>query len=481
MHRPRSARCLGFLAAWLCLLLGLPRAFADAVSGDIGLVFFGDDLPREELRAALARDLGRGVTLLPRSVATLPCVTVTWRRAQSELAVAFDEPGRGTVARVIQARSTPAQTIEDATVLATSLVRNEADELLGKSAPPPQHAGRAAVIPPPAPVKADDVVQADYVPACASLFYPAATNWNHPYATTRFSFNVIYGLIGELDNGFQLGTVNVVASSPKVATGHMAGAQIGLAVNYVQGHASGLQLALLGNAASMGVDGGQVSLGANIAGSRLDGFQVAPINVAGDVRGTQIGIVNIGGKVVGSMIGIVNVAEEVKGAPIGIVSITRSGGVHPIVWGGSASSVGGGFKFATDHLYTIIAAQYAHAGKTVHGAETSTPFPIPAREFVGGGFYLGGHAPIGHAYADFDIGFSGLTATEITLAEDPPGLRPYRQLLLEPRVRVLGGYSFADHLSAFAGASFAVRARLVNAGDDTIVSTVPELIAGAQF
>jgi hypothetical protein len=237
----------------------------------------------------------------------------------------------------------------------------------------------------------------------------------------------------------------------------------------------------LGNTAGMGVEGGQVSLLANVSGSRLDGFQVAPINVAGDLRGTQIGVVNIGGKVTGSMIGIVNVAEEVEGVPIGIVSITRSGGVHPIVWGGSASSAGGGFKFATDHVYTIIAAQYAHAHKTVHGAGTETPFPIPAGEFVGGGFYLGGHAPIGRAYAEFDLGFSALTATELSLAEDPPGLRPYRQLLLEPRVRIMGGYSFVDHLSVFAGASFAVRARIVNAGDDTLVSTVPELVAGAQF
>src|SRR5690349_16619451 len=134
MPRLPSARTLGSLGSFLCLLLGISRAFADSQPGEVGLVLFGDELPREELRAALARDLGRAVTLLPNAVPTVPCVTVTWKRAQSELAVTYDEPGRGTLARVIPARSSTSQTIEDARVLATSLVRNEADELLGKPA-----------------------------------------------------------------------------------------------------------------------------------------------------------------------------------------------------------------------------------------------------------------------------------------------------------------------------------------------------------
>jgi hypothetical protein len=200
---------------------------------------FGDELPREELRAALARDLGRGVTLLPNPVATMPFVTVTWRREPSELAVTYDEPGRGTLARVIRARPSAAETV-DATILATSLVRNEADELLGKPSPP-RNAALPTILssPPPPAESAEEVVHPDYVPACASFFYPAATNWNRPYASTPFAFNILYGLIGELDNGVQLGTINVVAGKPGIATGDMSGAEIGLLLNYVQGHARG--------------------------------------------------------------------------------------------------------------------------------------------------------------------------------------------------------------------------------------------------
>jgi hypothetical protein len=470
--------------ALLCWGLVIPSARADAPSGPVGLVLFGDDLPREELRAALARDLGRAVTLLATPAEHVPCVTVTWRREQAELAVTYDEPGRGTLARVIRARPTASQTVEDATVLATSLVRNEADELLGKPAPPrttAQPPPEVAFLLPPSAKPREDVHR-DYVPACASFFYPAATNWNHPYATTRFSFNALYGLIGELDNGLQLGTVNVVVGKSGVATGDMAGAEIGLGLNYVQGRASGLQLALLGNAAGMGVEGAQLSLGANVSRSRLDGFQVAPINVTGDAQGMQIGAVNVGKKVTGAMIGIVNVADEVDGIPIGIVSITRSGGVHPIVWGGSASSLGGGFKFATDYTYTIIAAQYAVVGRADYAATGGREaIHLDRREFVGGGFYLGGHVRIKPAFVDFDLGFSALSATEVTWDPNPNGPQPYHQLLLEPRIRVLGGYSFADHLSLFAGGSLAARAHLVNIGVNTLVSVVPELVAGAQF
>src|SRR5689334_25126341 len=101
MPRVTPARTLGSLGSFLCLLLGISRAFGDSLPGEVGLVLFGDELPREELRAALAKDLGRAVTLLPNAVPTVPCVTVTWKRAQSELAVTYDEPGRGTLARVI--------------------------------------------------------------------------------------------------------------------------------------------------------------------------------------------------------------------------------------------------------------------------------------------------------------------------------------------------------------------------------------------
>jgi hypothetical protein len=490
----RGCRLLGSILLLLGLLLDpISAGAADAPWARIGLVIFGEELPREELRAALARDLGRTVTLLASRDDALPCVTVTWRRESSELAVTYDEPGRGTLARVIQSRATAAQTAQDATVLATSLVRNEADELLGKVSSPPEEGAPSpakrsdeqkkvdAPMPAPSPPTVN-AVERDRVAATASFFYPAATNWNHPHAATRFSLNLLYGMIGELESGVQIGTVNVIVQKQGVATGDMAGAQVGLAFNLAQGRASGFQLALLGNVARSSVEGAQLSGLANISSGPVDGFQIAPVNIAADVRGTQIGVVNVGGKVTGLMLGVVNVAAEVDGAAIGAISVTRAGGVHPVVWGGSALTAGGGFKFATDHTYSIIAAQYAVIGAAAYPANGNRQaISLPRREFVGGGFYIGGHVRLRRMFMDFDLGFSALTATEVTWMADPNGPRPYRQLLLEPRVRAIAGYSFFEHASVFAGGSLAIRAHLVNVGDDTLVSTVPELIAGAQF
>src|SRR6187431_179978 len=94
-----SRGVLRWSAAFLCMMLGMSRARGEAPAGAVGLVLFGDDLPGEELRAALARDLGRAVTLLPSSAPRdIPRVTVTWRRERSELAVTYDDPARGTLA-----------------------------------------------------------------------------------------------------------------------------------------------------------------------------------------------------------------------------------------------------------------------------------------------------------------------------------------------------------------------------------------------
>jgi hypothetical protein len=491
MLRPQLLRSLRWIGTFVLLVMLQSVARADPPGASLGLVVFGDELPREQLRSALQRELGRDVTLLvDRPSTSLPYVTVTWRRERSELAVTYDEPGRGTLVRVIAARATGSEAVEDATVLATSLVRNEADELLPTPAPRPRVETPTAMEtsapspPPVTPTKpAEGLLQRDDVLACASLFFPAATNWNHPHATTRFSLNLIYGLVGALDNGVQLGTVNVIVGKAGVASGDMSGVQLGGLANYASGHANGLQFAVATNGARRGLEGGQLSLGANISGDRVDGFQVGSLNVAGDLLGMQLGLVNVSKKMTGLTVGLINVADEATGIPIGVVSVTRSGGVHPLVWGSSASSASGGVKFAADHTYTIAAAQYTFVGPIA--SQTSLPQSEPihfaGRGYVGAAFYLGGHVPVQRAFIDFDGGFSALAATEAVWVPGPYGLERYWQVLLEPRVRGMGGYSFARHLSLFAGASLAVRLHYLGRWVEEAVSTVPEVFAGAQF
>jgi hypothetical protein len=342
------------------------------------------------------------------------------------------------------------------------------------------------------------------VPAYAAIFHPLATNIDQPYAKTRFGFNLLYGRAGELENGAQIGLVNLISGKEGVATGDMSGVQLAplFGFNYASGHASGLQLAFWGNAAGAGLEGAQITLGANVAAGDaagaqaaflanvasgdVSGAQVAAVNVARDLRGAQVGFVNVARKMDGFALGLVNIADDIDGVPIAPISITRTGGVHPVVWGSSATYANLGVKFATKHTYTMLAAHYT----AMSGVDTTTdggrPLHADSRDFFGGGFFVGGHVPVDRAFVDFDVGISayGAPSRSIEIKTDASGAtynHPYNQWALEPRLRVLGGYSFADHASLFVGAGLAVRARMVNDGNDAIVSVLPEALAGVQF
>lgn len=337
-----------------------------------------------------------------------------------------------------------------------------------------------------------DPTPSNFVPAYASVAPPLATNYNRLYATTHFGFNLLYGRAGELDGGLQLGTVNLIVGKDGIATGNMSGVQLAplFGLNYASGHAAGIQGAFFGNGAGKGIEGGQVSFGANVSAGDVDGaqlafgsniatgsvrgVQIAGINVAGNVDGAQVGIVNVAKKVRGLTFGLVNVADDIDGVAIGLANVTKSGGVHPVAWGSSATYANAGIKFATKHTYTIIAGHYTH--DTGHGLNFNS------RDFVGGGFFIGGHIPVGKAFADIDLGFSGLaapTASEAVL--NSGATRRYHEVILEPRLRVLGGYTLAPHFSLFGGAGCVVRARLVKDHEEAFVRAMPELVGGIQF
>jgi hypothetical protein len=351
------------------------------------------------------------------------------------------------------------------------------------------------IAPPPAGPKRD------FVAAYFSFFHPLSTNLEHAFASTRFGFDLIYGRAGELDDGVQIGLVNATIGKEGVATGNMSGVQLApfFGFNYAGGSASGLQLAMLGNVAGNGLRGAQVSFtgnvsaadahGAqlamitNVAAGELRGVQVGAVNVAGNVHGAQVGWINVGKKIEGFTLGLVNYADDVEGVPIGVVSVTRTGGIHPTAWSSTSTFANVGIKFATKYTYTMIAGHYAYLPSAEYAATGSHPvLALEGRDYFGGGFFIGGHVPLGKPYVDFDLGFSGLVAPKSSYFTRFDGTTgAYHAVLLEPRARVMLGYSFDDHASVFLGASAMLRARIVNDGQEAVVRGMPEVFAGVQF
>jgi hypothetical protein len=318
---------------------------------------------------------------LPASVSR---VSVDLRATRGELVVRYDEPGRRPLVRVIPAPSRAESTIRTVTWLVGNLVRDQAADLIGPDEepqpPPPTSAPAleaallsAPVSPPPAPAgeppSAAAMARAQassspdrYALVTASVFYPLATNAGAPRVRTRLSLNLVYGRVGALDRGLQLGLANAVIDE-------VDGLQLALLFNHAGGDVHGLQIAGGVNQASSNVRGVQAALGSNHAFGDLDGVQVALINTtrghvrgaqsglvntAGDVSGMQVGLVNVGDRVRGVQLGLVNVSDDIQGVPIGLINVSRTGGVHPAVWTSGTTQLAVGVKFATRNVYTLF-------------------------------------------------------------------------------------------------------------------------------
>ena len=476
------------------LVSSAPDAHADA--GTILLLVHGDELPRERLRDRIAKELGKPVALSGSGAsATGGVVTVTYHPSKRELAVTWDGPKRGTVSRVVSAPSTIDDVVRDAAMLAGNLARDEAEELVAAPPPlPPPDTGAATEPPPPT-----DAATATHPPRAeprtwvkeqeevtVGLFYPLATNLGRPWVRTHFDVNLFFARVGQLD-GLQLGGVNVVARSGARGSGDATGMQTAWIANVATGTVSGLQLGIGANVAGKDLDGWQTALavnrvgkdaagvqlafGLNSTGGTMNGLQAASLNIAGDVRGAQLGFINVGRKVNGTMIGLVNVADDVDGVPIGLASVTKSGGVHPQAWASNATFGNLGIKLATKYTYTMPSGHYHHA----YG-----------RDFVGVGFTIGGHIPIADGqtgpYVDTDLSFSWLSAPERSAQRLATGaVDTYHEHLLQPRVRALFGWRFAEHFGIFGGPSLLLQARIIRDGEEALMRIGPEFVVGVEL
>jgi hypothetical protein len=420
-----------FLPLFAVMALTASRAHAEGAA--LHLVVQGG-LPAEAVRAALARDTQREVVLDDETSPSPERVTIALR-AEGEIAVTFD----GTT-RVIHV-SGEAQ-IADAALLAASLTVGIE---IAPPPPPPPPLEEAplppiAMTPPPVvaivmppPIQRDVVGPREMTfPVSASFFYPLAANWGRPSARTFFDVNVLFGRYGEIDGG-QIGVMG--------STGTLHGAQIHGIGSHASGRAEGLQIGGLFTSAES-----------------LEGLQIGGVvnHAARDVDGAQIGLINVaGGRVRGAQIGLVNIADDIEGVPIGLVSVTKSGGVHPVTWASSTTYANVGLKLATRHTYSMFSASM------------SWPY---GHEAYGGGFTMGGHAPINKTfYVDIDLGLT-------TLAQPSTG-----DVLFYPKTRALLGARFDKHFSIFAGAGVATEARIYNHGADLSVSLMPDFVGGVEL
>ena len=477
----RLGRALHFLLFFGFVGLLGPRVARAQVAEEpaaVVLVLHGDALPREKLREAVARELRRVVVLedVPHAPATNSgVVTVTYRRAAGELVVTWDGPKRGTVSRIVAARKSEDEVVDDASLLAANLAQTEADDLVGPAnAPPP------ALPPAPAPAPAPPTAEAPQrglTEVNVGVLYPLALNAGKPWQAVGFDVNLLHSRIGELE-GFQLGGVNLVTHTAGRGTGSVTGVQLAYAMNIAAAKVEGVQLAMLANVsgavegwqyafglnrASGDFDGLQTAWGMNSVAGRTSGLQIASINASGDVRGLQFGFINVAKKVDGAMIGLINVADDVDGVPFGIASITKTGGVHPAVWSSNTTLVSAGIRLATRHTYTLPMFNYTH---------------VYDRDFYGAGFAIGGRIQIDDArYVDTDLGFSVLYAPERSAF----GQDTYHEFLVQPKLRGMFGWRFAEHFGAFAGVGLMTQVRLERDGKEATIRVGPDFFAGFEL
>lgn len=456
---------------------GAPAAEPRSV---VVLAVRGDALDVERLRTSLSQELGRVVVLEgePRQAALHGVVTVAYRKAEGELAVAWDSGGQ-TVTRVVAAPADAASIPGDAALLAGNLAHAQLDDLL-PAAPPALPAAPAATPPaplPPAPVPPPPVVP-DERPVTVGVFYPLASHHDDAQVLSHFDLNLIYGRVGSID-GAQLGGVNVV-SRPGEQAVRMEGLQVGFVSNLVHGEVRGVQGAGLFNFGSGTVHGAQLAFGANLAESAvrglqssflfnrsgdLHGLQLSAVNVAGDVDGVQLGIVNVARRVRGVSIGLVNIADDIDGLPLAPFSVTKSGGVHPVLWSGSSSLGNAGVKLATRHTYTLFYGSYHRA------------FDL---QFVGGGFALGGGVGLGSGFrADVDVSGTYLVSPE--LSSNALGDRTYHEQLVQPRLRLMLAYRAFAHLGAFVGVAATGQVRSELGWERVTASVGPEIFGGIEL
>lgn len=217
-------------------------------------------------------------------------------------------------------------------------------------------------------------------------FVPGLSTWGllNSKVTNKFSFNVIGGYSGGVDQ-FELGGVfNIVNKNVQyvqiagvfnLVGGSVKGLQLAGVTNYVGGNVKGWQVAGVSNQTAGNTNGVQLAGTVNISQKKFKGAQIAgtvnisldtltglqlsgSVNVAkGYLHGAQVsGFVNYAKKIKGLQLGLVNIADSVDGWSIGLLSIVKKGYHKLGITGNEILPMNLEIKTGTHRFYNIFSA-----------------------------------------------------------------------------------------------------------------------------
>ena len=314
-------------------LLAIPALLAVAApaAGDPATLHAQLDTPRDPaaLAALLGEELARTVVVVDSGApCPEPCLRVIADGATAT--VTYVAPGRIWRERTVVVPVDPGDAAETIVLLAGSLVRDEADELLALDAPPappplavelppappfvaPLHAPRGAdlgVVYAPAPSGPRRPVGVGLIPLLSSDL--------HQVGRVRHALSI--DLVAGVSNGADVATISGAAD---VELGPVRGLQAGgaLAVaRRIDGAQLGGALAVAGDVRGAQL-AGALSIARDVRGAQLAGA----VNVARDVEGLQLaGALNVARRA-RAQLGVVNVAADPDVVSIGVLTVVVGG------------------------------------------------------------------------------------------------------------------------------------------------------------
>lgn len=278
-------------------------------------------LDPDAVSAAVARELGGGVTLAPAAIA-----------GRSTLVLRGEPDGRVTltyrasdgrrIERTIDVPEDPDRAAEAIALLAGNLVRDEAAELaaaLGKRPPEAPPAEQPAPAAPPAPPAVVRPAPPPRVARPAKAARPAPAPPEPPPCASPGATTVLFGA----------DVLPLVGSSTYTGTNVVRHYSLSLVAGYTAG-TTGIELSAGASISSSFLCGAQLSTVANLVFGPARGVQVTSgVNVVGSLRGAQIGAINAAaGPVAGAQVGVLNAAAgQVDGAQVGMANLAAGASV----------------------------------------------------------------------------------------------------------------------------------------------------------
>ncbi|MGB1004198.1 MAG: LA_2272 family surface repeat-containing protein [Salibacteraceae bacterium] len=242
----------------------------------------------------------------------------------------------------------------------------------------------------------------------------------------NFSFNILYGVNGELNglefgtlvnvvkgnaNGFQfVGLTNVVEGAfygvqfaginnviqdsligmqfsgiSNLVPEQTVGAQIAGITNFTKNELSGTQISGISNFASKRIKGAQITGISNVANGKCEGAQIAGIHnlttgnltgaqIAGlynqtqdTLRGAQIGLVNSAHVMHGFQLGLINVADSSTGVSVGLLSLIKNGYHAVELYTNEVLPANAAIKIGTDQFYNIYQGGFDYENPHLFG------------------------------------------------------------------------------------------------------------------